>query len=182
MRAGSGHPPQHLEAGGFLLRRATAADDALISAAVAANLERLARYMAWATPESATLEHKRERLPKVTQEWAEQVSFQYLAVDENGSLLGVFGLERRIGPGALEIGYWLDSAATGRGVATAGAGVLTRIALALPGIERVEIHVDESNRASWRIPQRLRYRLDRVVKAPIRAPGQTGRQQIWVYP
>lgn len=45
----------------------------------------------------------------------------------------------RIGPGGLETGYWVHQAHTRRGLATAAAAALTDAALALPGIDRVEI-------------------------------------------
>jgi ribosomal-protein-serine acetyltransferase len=62
---------------------------------------------------------------------------------------------RRIGPGGLEIGYWLHAASTGRGLATAAVAALVGQAFALPDIERVEIVHDQANIASGAIPRRL---------------------------
>ena len=90
------------------------------------------------------------------------------------------GLHGRIGPGALEIGYWVGEGHTGRGLATAGARALAEAALALPGVGRVEIHCDEANTASAAVPRKLGFRLDRIEEALITAPSETGRKLIWV--
>ena len=52
----------------------------------------------------------------------------------------MFGLHRRIGPAALEIGYWLHPDYPGRGYATKAVSALTEAALSLHHINRVEIH------------------------------------------
>ena len=91
------------------------------------------------------------------------------------------GLHDRLGGGGLEIGYWLAPAATGRGLMTRIAGHLTDLALAFDGIERVEIHCDAANSKSAAIPERLGYRLDRIIDSDRpQAPGDTGRDMIWV--
>ncbi len=86
----------------------------------------------------------------------------------------------RIGPGALEIGYWIDTGHTQRGYAGEAARLLTEAALALPGISRVEIHCDQANHVSARIPPSLGYRLDRIEEDAVEAPGECGRSMIWV--
>ena len=91
-------------------------------------------------------------------------------------------LMARIGPDALEIGYWLRSDFIARGIATTCTAALTKAALALPHIARVEIHCDEANVRSAAIPQRLGYRLDRTDQDEITAPGEIGRSMIWTFP
>ena len=84
-------------------------------------------------------------------------------------------------PNGLEIGYWVRSDRTGRGLATSAASALTASALALDGVSRVEIHCDAANRRSAAIPEKLGYRLDRVETRPPTAPGETERHMIWVF-
>jgi RimJ/RimL family protein N-acetyltransferase len=55
----------------------------------------------------------------------------------------------------VEIGYWLDAAATGHGFASEAAAALLDVADAMPGISRVEIRCDVNNTASAAIPRRL---------------------------
>ena len=89
------------------------------------------------------------------------------------TVLGGCGLYPRVGPGALELGYWLAAYATGRGLATAAAGALATLALAAPAGERLEIRCDPRNVASARIPARLGFRLDE--RASVAADGL----QVW---
>lgn len=107
-------------------------------------------------------------------------SCHYGIFDAEGTLLGAIGLHDRVGPRTLELGYWCHVSHTGRGVITRAADALTRIALTLPGIDRIEIHCDEANIRSAAVPRRLGYRLDRVEPREVRAPAETGRGMFWV--
>jgi RimJ/RimL family protein N-acetyltransferase len=121
----------------------------------------------------------RKRLEGVVGLWERATDFSYVVAGEDEEILGVMSLMARIGPRAFEIGYWLRSDRTGRGVATACARVLTEAALALPGIDKVEIHYDEPNIRSA-VAHRLGYRLDRIEDDEITVPAEVGRTMIWV--
>ena len=109
--------------------------------------------------------------------------FHYLAAArDGGAILGRFGLHRRIGAGALELGYWLRPDAVGRGCASACTRALTAVALSLPDVERVEIHCDEATVRSRRVPRAAGYRLDRIEADGVQAPAEVGRSMIWVFP
>jgi RimJ/RimL family protein N-acetyltransferase len=115
--------------------------------------------------------------------WVTGVSYLYaIRLAANGPIVGGAGLYRRVGDGGIEIGYWLDEAHTGTGLATAAVRTLTEVALALPDVARVEIHTDEANLPSSGIPKRLGYRLDRVEHVEARTPAETGRLQVWITP
>ena len=60
-------------------------------------------------------------------------------------MIGAIGVHARIGPRALEIGYWIDGRLTRQGFATEAAGAVTRMALTLPDVDRVEIRCDPAN-------------------------------------
>jgi RimJ/RimL family protein N-acetyltransferase len=93
---------------------------------------------------------------------------------------GRVGLYPRVGPRALEIGYWLAVAHTGRGLATASARILTEAAFATPNIDRVEMHVEAANVASSGVPRRLGYRA--LAPAPVAPDPALGAPQLitWV--
>ncbi|WP_405016750.1 GNAT family N-acetyltransferase [Kitasatospora sp. NBC_00070] len=178
----SGRPPELIAlTGGVSLRRRALADADPLNEAVVANLDHLRPWMAWAA-EAPTPELSRDLAQAGVTAWDEGTDFMYLAgLDgQPGSVVGAFGLHGRIGPGALEIGYWVSAGHTRRGIATAAAARLTEVALALPGITRVEIRCDEGNQLSAAVPQRLGYRLDRVIDYTPTAPAETGRKLIWV--
>ena len=175
-------PPERIDLGEVLLRRVRTNDAALLADSIAANLTWLSPWMVWAVPLAGTVEEQRRRIPVCLAQWNDGTSYQYLAVhSQTGAHLGSFGLERRIGPGAIEIGYWLAENAIGRGYATAAVRALTAVALGLTDVERVEIHHDQANERSGRIPQRLGYRLDRIEADGIDTPAETGQSMIWIY-
>lgn len=175
-------PPEMLEAGHVRLRRHRVSDAEGIAEAVAASMTELQPWMPWAAEEATDVSFQRQRLESAVGMWDDGSDFSYVVVDDEDRVLGVMSLMARIGPDALEVGYWLRSDSTGRGIATACAAALTKAALALPQIVRVEIHCDEANVRSAAIPQRLGYRLDRIDQDEIAAPGEIGRSMIWTFP
>ena len=173
--------PERIELDGLVLRRERLGDEVVVADAVMANLEHLRPWMPWAVPAAATVSAQRARLVKVEQWWEADSDYSYLLLDAaETTLLGIFGLHRRIGPGAIELGYWLTRAALGQGRATAAAHALTAAVLETAEVTHVEIHCDQANERSQRIPQRLGYQLDRVEDDEIEAPGEVGRSMIWV--
>jgi len=174
-------PPESLDVPDGLLSRIRESDGGSIAQAVGASLDHLRPWMPWATREAADAQAQRARCREAEHSWDDDAEYIYvLRAEPAGPVIGSFGLHRRIGPGALEIGYWMHADFTGRGYATACAGALTQAALALPDITRVEVHTDEANTISAAIPRRLGYRLDRVDERPPDAPSESGRLQIWV--
>lgn len=147
---------------------------------VARNLEHLRPWMPWAR-DDPTEEANAEFVRRTIKEWETAVAFGYwLREEEGGEMVGCAGLHGRIGPGGLEIGYWVSEDRVRRGYATASARALTTAAFCTPGIERVEIHCDEANVASAAVPRRLGYRIDRVDAVAAQAPSETGRHLVWV--
>jgi RimJ/RimL family protein N-acetyltransferase len=148
------------------------------------SLAHLQPWMPWATDQNATLEAQSSRLREVEASWEAGTDFVYLLrlLEGDASVVGVIGLHRRIGPGAIEIGYWTHVAHTGRGYMSAAAKAVTGAAAALADVDRVEIHTDVANVRSAAIPPKLGYRLDRIEPSPPDAPGCEGRLQIWVWP
>jgi RimJ/RimL family protein N-acetyltransferase len=173
-------PPERIELDPFLLRRLTPDDAPVVSAAARASLEHLRPWMPWATPEAVTVEAQRERLMGPAGAWSPGSGYEYGAFRAGDGLVGMIGLLRRIGPGALEIGYWVHVEHTGQGIATACAGAVTTAAFSLRAVERTEIHCDAANAASARVPAKLGYLLTYTIEHEPEAPGEVGRRQVWV--
>jgi RimJ/RimL family protein N-acetyltransferase len=174
-------PPETVELAGGWLTRVMEADAGQVAAGVRASLDHLRPFMPWATDAAADPAAQLARVRAGRQRWEEGSEYEYvLRARPDGPVIGVFGLHRRVGPDALEIGYWIHAGYVQRGYATAGAAALTQIALAMPGVRQVEIHTDEANTASAAVARRLGYRLDRVEPRPPLAPAETGRHQVWV--
>ena len=163
---------------GAALRRYADVDLDLLYAAVEESRDHLRPHMPWA--DEGRHEFAGFVIDAIAQ-WERGADRNYAIVGaDDGRYLGGCGLHDRIGPAGREIGYWLRADATGRGIATAAAGALTAVALAIDGVTRVEIHCDEANLRSAAVPRRLGYRLDRIEVDHVSAPGDLGRSMIWV--
>ena len=174
-------PPERIDLDGFHLRRLTLDDVHAIHEAIVVGYAELHAWMPWCV-EPIDIKDQREFLERSTAEWASSVAFNYGVFDGADRLSGTVGLMDRIGPGGLEIGYWLRTDATGRGLMTAAVRAVTEVGLGLPGITRIEIHCDAANLRSAAVPNRLGYRLAREVGREITAPGESGTEQYWVTP
>jgi RimJ/RimL family protein N-acetyltransferase len=97
----------------------------------------------------------------------------------DGSVAGGCGMHDRIGPSALEIGYWTHRSFLRRGIATSAARLLTESAFARAEIARVEIHHDKANEPSSGIPRKLGFRFAREVRDEVEAPSEVGISCEW---
>ena len=172
--------PEHLEHDGLVLRRWTAGDAELVGNLVAANIEHLRPYMPWIEHEPLALEARRELGYGWDATWAAGGDVIY-GIYEDGVGVGGTGLHRRLGPGGLEIGYWVHVDHLGKGIARRASEGLTSLAFTLPGIERVEIHHDLTNVHSRRVPEQLGFHLmgkSKVPRTP-QAPADCGVDLVW---
>lgn len=173
------HPAaEELRAGPVTLRRWRAEDADELYRVVAESLPHLAPWMAWVATGYADTD-AREHLAQADAAWAQGVDFNYAIIDGAGALVGSCSMMGRIGPGGLEIGYWLHPAHTGRGYATAATAALTAEAFRV-GADRVEIVHDVANTRSGAIPRRLGF--TEVERRPSRealSPGDAGQDVVW---
>ncbi len=164
--------------GPLTLRRWRTDDAAALSRAVADSAEHLRPWMPWIAEEPLALAARVSLIKQWNAEWT-SVGAGGLGLWVGGTLVGAGGLHRRVGPGGVDVGYWIHAAHTRRGYATEAAAQLTDLALATSGIERVEIHNDRANVVSGRIPRRLGYELVGEIPHPPIAPSETGVRQLW---
>ena len=165
--------------GGLVLRRWRSADAGALSLAIDESLEHLRPWMPWAA--SGSLEERRATLTRWEDEWDVGGELEY-GIFLGALAVGSFGLLPRIGPGGLEIGYWVHAAHTRRGYASAATAALTTVAFTLPGITLVEIHHDRANVASEGVPRQLGFTLVGDYARPPAAPAESGTYLIWRMP
>lgn len=172
--------PEELRGDGVILRRYRPDDLEALKEAIATSHEHLRGWMPWAA-EPPTDDSVLAFLTPAIDDFGGEAPANYaITRPEDGAYVGGCGLMPRVGEGALEIGYWVNVRHTRRGIGTEATRLLTAAALALEGVERVEIHCDEANVPSAAIPQRLGYRLDRIETEEPDAPLEIGRTMIWV--
>ena len=80
-----------------------------------------------------------------------------------------------------EIGYWIDSKYTGQGYATETAKLLVDFAFDLLDANRVEIRVDTKNNASRKIPEKLGFQLEGILRHISYAVDGTDLRDCCVY-
>ena len=134
-----------------------------LKAALDASLEHLREFMPWAHDEPSPVAEVAERLRGFRAAFDRDEEYVY-AIWQGSEVAGGSGLHRRIGPGGLEIGYWIRADRTRRGLATEMASALTRAAFELLEAERVELHIDPRNTASLGVPRKLGFREEATLR------------------
>ncbi len=166
-------PDEVIEHGPVVLRRYRPDDLDDLLEAVSESLSLLRPWMPWAADYSR--DSAREFLARSDQHWDDGTEFNYAITVTNaspGALAGGISLMPRVGPGGLEIGYWVRRAYTRRGLATAASAALVAQAFRLPGVNRVEIMHDELNVASGGVPRKLGF--TEVERRPMDVPAPRG--------
>ena len=169
-------PNELIEHAPVTLRRFRAEDAGALFGAVIESLDELRPWMPWAADYSRA--STEEYLAGSVKDWDEGTAFNY-AIVTGDALVGSIGLMTRCGPGGLEIGYWVRSAYTGRGLATAATEALAGQAFDLPGVDWVEIVHDELNVASGQIPRKLGFTEAGRRPLDIHPPSGTGTGVVW---
>jgi ribosomal-protein-serine acetyltransferase len=166
-------PPERINAGELVLKRWQPewADEAAM--AVRESLPELKPFLAWARDDydaGASLAFVNMSVDN----WAEGTEFNYAIFTTVGELIGSIGLMTRMGPGVLEIGYWIRTSHAGRGYMTAAVNALARVALTLSGIDRVAIRHDAANAASAAVAAKAGFTEVEHIDRDPEAPGETG--------
>jgi ribosomal-protein-serine acetyltransferase len=175
-------PDELIERPPVTLRRFRADDLDALFQAVTDSLGHLRPWMPWAAADYSRASAE-EYLAGSVKSWDEGTEYNYAIVTANpgggSTLAGVAGLMARIGPGGLEIGYWVHREYARRGLATAATAALVEQAFRLPGVDRVEIVHDELNVASAGIPRKLGF--TEVGRRPLDLPppAGTGTGVVW---
>jgi ribosomal-protein-serine acetyltransferase len=116
--------------------------------------------------------------------FADDVEWRYFIFDRSsGHLVGGCSVELITSGESprTNLGYWVRTTRTGRGIATQTAKILTECVFEhLPEITLVEIGMDVANVASARVPEKLGFSLVGEFDKSLRAPGHTGRGLNWV--
>jgi len=158
---------------GVTMRLFEARDALMLHVAIAENREHLKQWFPW--PD----QHKGE---KEALEWIQGVLARFAkndgfdaAVFVDGQFAGVCGMHNpdRINNLA-SMGYWLAERFTGRGVMTRCVAHMLDHFFGVEGLQKIEIHCAEANRASRAIPERLGF----VQEATLRRSLTVQKQKV----
>jgi RimJ/RimL family protein N-acetyltransferase len=152
----------------LLLRCWNPADATLLKEAIDTSLDHLRPWMPWAADEPQELPAKVQLLRSFRGRFDLDTDYVYGIFNlEQTQVLGGAGLHTRIGPGALEIGYWIRASQINQGLATETAAALTRVAFEIHQVHRLEIHCDPANTRSAAVPRKLGYRHEAILRRRI---------------
>jgi RimJ/RimL family protein N-acetyltransferase len=107
-------------------------------------------------PYPQTVEEKRAWLVSHEAEWLAGEGYRF-AVIEDGRLIGCVDIDE-LASGLNGIGYWLDEAAWGRGIATEAAAAVRDFALGALGLQRLTSGHAFDNPASGKVLEKLGFR------------------------
>jgi RimJ/RimL family protein N-acetyltransferase len=174
MNGWEGKPaPYRIETRRLVIRCYDPRDAVLLKDAIDSSLDHLRPFMPWIDQEPQTLEEKIELCRRFRAAFDSGENFVYGVFDrDERALLGGTGLHPRVGPGGLEIGYWIRASTTRKGIATESSAALTRVAFEVCGADRVEIRIDPANEASFGIPRALGFPLEATLRR--RLPARPG--------
>jgi len=172
--------PEVLEAGLLTLVRERPDDGDEVLAAVRSSFAELQAWMDWAQT-MPTRDELRALIVEGGDAHRAGASFRYLCREVgSGEVVGATGVHRTVGPGAVEVSYWVRTDRLGRGYATSAAGAVTDAALThLADVDRVELHIDVANGASARVAEKLGYRVDHTERQEPCALASTGQVDVW---
>lgn len=164
-----------------LLRCWSPQDAPALKLAIDTSLDHLLPWMPWAADEPSPLEQVAQRLRGFRAAYDRDENYTLGIFDPDGSyVLGGTGLHKRVGPCAVEIGYWIHKDRTGRGLATEISAALTRVAFELLGVQRVEIRCDPDNVRSAAVPARLGFLKESVLRHHGKTPeGKPCDTVVW---
>ncbi|NLD77489.1 MAG: GNAT family N-acetyltransferase [Acidimicrobiales bacterium] len=179
--------PRRIDSERLVIRCWEPDDVDLLIAAVQASLDHLRPWMPWIADEPLGRDERLDLMDEWQTAWASggDVVYGVFLRPDPGSpdpdpvVVGGAGLHRRLGPGGLEVGYWVHAHHTRRGYATEIAGALTDAAFAQPDIDRVEVHHDRANEASAGVPRKLGFGYVGSRPSDVVAPGESGQECAW---
>lgn len=132
-------------------------------------------------PQPYTEDDARAYIAGSLQGWRDGSSATFANTEaQSGALLGSIGV-RLVPPGdeTGDVGYWTRAEARGRGVTTRALVLVSRWAIALPQVERLQLRADLQNVASQRVAEKAGYVREGVLRSAHFNPRQNRRLD-WV--
>ena len=181
--------PTELSTTRLLLRPWRAADAAALHPILETNATHLGPWIPARVAQAAPIPVLAQRLDGFGADFAADREWRFaLLTRDGGSVLGEVGLFPRSATGRApfadsdraELGYWLRSDETGRGLVTEAARAVLAVAASIERFSHVEIRCDARNLPSAAVPRRLGF----VLAAPTAASAvatteSSARMQVW---
>ncbi|WP_421379385.1 GNAT family N-acetyltransferase [Bacillus salacetis] len=157
--------PEVIETDRLYIKPCKPGDGVMVHKAINSSIKTLAEWMPFAQKEP-TIEEVEKGIRESYAQFILRKDFRlHIYKKDSGELVGSTGFHRLDwNTGTIEIGYWGVSSHSGKGYITEAVNELTSFALKHIAVNRVEIRCDELNLASRRIPERLGYKLEGILR------------------
>jgi len=149
----------------IVLRPYRPSDAEPVYAAVRESLPELLPWMPWAYPEYA-IEDTRAWIASCSKKWTKGEEYNFAILDaHDGAFLGGCGFNKvDVKEGFANLGYWVRTARTGRGVALAAAQLLARFGFEELKLRHIEVGAATGNKISQRVAGKLGAKRVGVIK------------------
>ena len=140
---------------GISIRRYRVTDVTLVYEGVRESISEISPWLPWCHPDYS-MEDSAAWVLSRDEAWANAVEHSFVITDaQTGAFCGAVGLNyfNRDHQFA-NLGYWVRSSRTGRGVATTATLLTARFGLRVLGLQRIEILAAVGNKASQRVAEK----------------------------
>lgn len=168
--------PREIRTQRLLLRLPAVEDAEALNRAIAASQQELSQWMDWAVkPQS--LDQTRAFCRDSLTAWEAESALNALMVERSsGEVIGSSGYPRLDWTvPKFEIGYWCRTDKVGQGFVSEATWALAHYAFAELAANRVELRMDDRNRRSWAVAERLGFQLEGSLGNDVAAPDGTLR-------
>ncbi|KAJ2983749.1 hypothetical protein NQ176_g488 [Zarea fungicola] len=147
-------PPEVIIEGDISLRRLQPTDAKALQKAAQESLNELSRWMPWAE-NGYPLAQAEQFLAFADEKWLSREEYHF-ALLVNDDTCGSFAILPPVSKkqATLELGFWLATSVTGRGLATRASALLVQAAFVM-NAQHVQIRHDERNHRCEAVPRRL---------------------------
>jgi len=161
--------PDAFESERLIIRAPRPGDGVLINPAILESLEALRPWMPWAQT-APSVDESEEVMRKGAANFILRSDLPLVLLrKDTGQFIGGSGLHRMDWDVPMfEIGYWVRTSCAGQGYITEAVNAISRFAFETLKANRVEIRMDDHNRASWRVAERAGFLLEGIFRKDTR--------------
>ncbi len=150
------------------IRRYCADDIPLLFEAARESTDEMLAWLSWCHP-NYTVEESRSFVLSSETTWDEKTRFAFAVLDVNSGLflggVGLNSINRK--NNFANLGYWVRSSQTGRGVATAATLLAAKFGFEDLGLNRIEILTAVGNAASQRVAEKAGAKKEGILRSRI---------------
>jgi len=151
-------------------------DGLSVNRAIAESFPELNRWMDWASTMPTLIESERFVRDSAARFLRREDLPLFLRKRDSGEFIGASGMHRIDWQvPRFEIGYWCRTSMVGKGYVGEAVAAITRFAFEKLSAARVEIRTDSQNARSFRVAERLGFRLEGIMRRDARTPQGTLR-------